>query len=1077
MSNKRILRRTMSMIVAISLIFSSFGWVYGANDGSDIQGHWAEQELKNWLKQGFINGFSDGTLRPDQNITRAEFIAFVNRTFGFTDRAKLSFSDIPANSNAWYVKDISTAIAAGYIEGYQDGTMRPNDPISRQEVAAIVARVLELKPDANLDLLNGFLDASSFANWSKAPISAVVEKGYMKGLPDMSFMPFKNITRAEAIVTLDRAMHDKYVVYSNAGTYGPESGIEMIDGNVMISVADVTLRNMVVTGNLLLGVGIGNGDVHLSGVKVQGKTIVQGGGENSIHVINSELFTVIVDKQNGSVRVVATGSTAIADVTLQSGAKLEESKLDGAGFNNVAVKITEQGQIVLSGDFQNVQIDVPNAVVSLASGSVAHLNVNENAQDASIQIENGAKVGALTLNAKSTISGTGKINKANIHAEGTKIEQKPETILLGKGVSAEIGGQKVTESSGGSTVATPTSPSPSTGEENGGGSGPVVVPVSSVTVNPTHLKLTVGETGTITAEASPINATNKNIIWSSSDDRVVTVDVYGSFTAVGLGQAILTATSVSDPSKKATVPVVVVKAYWQASNVGVIELPIIDEDGNQIGSVKEVAKQYRLMADGKTINLKKDMKSIQVSVGDEVMEATDYYFEDLWIPLRMPTGEYIITVKTKDDKIYTAAIDWEQPTTASVSFQAPASASEVFTPASEDDVAIIDFSQVTADKLLNLSTTANPDYYAIELKINGVDLSAENVKQVFRVFHYEDSVIDELEVVGDQSSIFVTTKWQPSFVEMYFVLQDDRIYVLELDVWSLEPKQLDEEDQEFTLTSTAFDDGEAIPFKHSAYFDNVSVPLSWANAPEGTESFVLLMYDLEYKNFIHWYVANIPNHASSIHEGASGIAMPEGSLELDNNDWKNGFYYGPQPPISNDPTIGMNGTHRYQFVLYALNSTLGIDDPAFIPSKIVDPEFPDYPYEEYLLEDIENALGDRVLGKASTLGTYFAEAASPIVGHTITINEDQNTFKMEYDVPDGHSLTIVILPYKPYVRPYKGMSVPDYYDSDPATIVIYNYISGAEIDIGQWGIAFEIYELDQGGKTVKFLNDLLNKTE
>ena len=117
------------------------------------------------------------------------------------------------------------------------------------------------------------------------------------------------------------------------------------------------------------------------------------------------------------------------------------------------------------------------------------------------------------------------------------------------------------------------------------------------------------------------------------------------------------------------------------------------------------------------------------------------------------------------------------------------------------------------------------------------------------------------------------------------------------------------------ITSTAFKDGEKIPVQYvmpGAGGKNISVPLTWKNAPPGTKSFALSMVDPHpvAQNWVHWLVINIPANATSLEEGASGKKMPPGSVELKNSFGDIG-YGGPQPPKG-------TGDHPYVFTLYAL---------------------------------------------------------------------------------------------------------------------------------------------------------------
>lgn len=117
------------------------------------------------------------------------------------------------------------------------------------------------------------------------------------------------------------------------------------------------------------------------------------------------------------------------------------------------------------------------------------------------------------------------------------------------------------------------------------------------------------------------------------------------------------------------------------------------------------------------------------------------------------------------------------------------------------------------------------------------------------------------------------------------------------------------------LISNAFKDNEAIPVKYAkqgvAGGENVSIPLSWEDAPAGTKSFALAMIDINSRNWVHWMVINIPAEVTSIPEGASGANMPGGSKELINTFGSIG-YGGPEPPPGAQ-------AHNYVITLYALD--------------------------------------------------------------------------------------------------------------------------------------------------------------
>ncbi|NOV04803.1 RCC1 domain-containing protein [Paenibacillus planticolens] len=424
-----LVKKLLSLIVIACLLFSSFGVAFGATAAgtSDLQGHWAASKISAWIDKGFIKGYDDGSFKPDNQITRAEFIALINRSFGFTETSDIAFRDVASDN--WAHAEVAKAVKAGYISGYADGTIGINKPISRQEAAVIVSRLLTL--NTATDAANAaFIDASQMAAWSKDAIGEVVAAQIMNGYDaDHSFKPLAPITRAEAVVTLDRAQAAQTtVVYQAAGTYGPETGVETIKKNVTVNAAGVTLRNMVINGDLLLAEGIGNGDAFLENVKVTGKVTVQGGGENSIHFNNSVLVDIIIDKKSGTgtVRIVSEGTTTVALVTVKSPAILKETNLTGNGFGNVNMSSLPAGsKVTLAGSFNTVNVSSQQLQIDMPEGSIQKMNVTSTSTGMVLNLSDGAKINDLVLDAIIKMLGKGTIVLATMNVGGSTFETPP----------------------------------------------------------------------------------------------------------------------------------------------------------------------------------------------------------------------------------------------------------------------------------------------------------------------------------------------------------------------------------------------------------------------------------------------------------------------------------------------------------------------------------------------------------------------------------------------------------------------------------------------------------------------------
>ena len=223
--------------IATTTLIAMLFMVLGAPTGGalillgDIEDHWAQQTIEEWVEKDWIGGFDDGTFRPDAVVTRAQFTAFTNRAFGFVETEAHPFADVPGT--AWYAEDIEKAVAAGYLEGYKDQTFRPGHPITRAEAASILFVLLDLEsPDE--DHLDVFSDADAIPAWGAEAANAVVYRGLLTGYPDGTFRAKDTITRAESVVILNRALEwdaGRAVLYLDEDAYYADQTVYLTTEN------------------------------------------------------------------------------------------------------------------------------------------------------------------------------------------------------------------------------------------------------------------------------------------------------------------------------------------------------------------------------------------------------------------------------------------------------------------------------------------------------------------------------------------------------------------------------------------------------------------------------------------------------------------------------------------------------------------------------------------------------------------------------------------------------------------------------------------------------------------------------
>ncbi|MEF3302598.1 S-layer homology domain-containing protein [Paenibacillus sp. GYB003] len=177
---------------------------------ADVKGHWAREDVELLASKLVIQGVSADTFAPDRTVTRAEFAAMLVRALGLVEQAGESlYADVRPEA-AWYAGAVGAASEAGLIEGYEDGTFRPDAPVSREQLAAMLARAIRYAgelPQADVSALGRFSDHADVADWAKQPAAQLLAAGLIEGITDTTFAPQEPATRAQSAVLLKRMLH------------------------------------------------------------------------------------------------------------------------------------------------------------------------------------------------------------------------------------------------------------------------------------------------------------------------------------------------------------------------------------------------------------------------------------------------------------------------------------------------------------------------------------------------------------------------------------------------------------------------------------------------------------------------------------------------------------------------------------------------------------------------------------------------------------------------------------------------------------------------------------------------------
>ena len=255
----------ISLLVCLVLFLSITPAFAAPADGfPDLKGHWAEAALTRAVQNGLLNG-DGGKLLPDDTLTRAQLAAIVTRAFKAPKGADISHFNDTAPGD-WHYDSIAKAVAMGVLKGDGGGTVRPDDSITREEVFAVLARLLILD-DGGSSYLSGFQDAALVSSWARGTAAAVVREKLVTG-DGGRLKPLDAITRAEFAVILDRIV----------SAYAYETPVTAFEGtSLVVAVPDAVLKGLTIPGDLYIADGVGGTVVTLDGVTVEGRIVVRAG--------------------------------------------------------------------------------------------------------------------------------------------------------------------------------------------------------------------------------------------------------------------------------------------------------------------------------------------------------------------------------------------------------------------------------------------------------------------------------------------------------------------------------------------------------------------------------------------------------------------------------------------------------------------------------------------------------------------------------------------------------------------------------------------------------------------------------
>lgn len=282
----------MGLIGAMLLSTNAFAAV--PSDFSDFPTDWSAPAMTHAVQNGLLNG-SDGKILPKGLLTRAQMATMVNRAFASSAKASLtSFTDMLPG--VWHYDEMAKAVQMGVFQG-ADGKLSPNDPITREQAFAVLARAFGLA-DGKASSLDTFSDGAQVSSWAKGAVAALVEQGYVSGA-DGALNPQSYITRAEFAQVMDALV----------AAYGDQDlKDQTVEGNLILRT-NSTLENVTVKGDLILADGVSAAS--LKNVTVTGRLVVRGGTDGVSLTKSTPKKGIQLANPNGTPKVTVDGKAYV----------------------------------------------------------------------------------------------------------------------------------------------------------------------------------------------------------------------------------------------------------------------------------------------------------------------------------------------------------------------------------------------------------------------------------------------------------------------------------------------------------------------------------------------------------------------------------------------------------------------------------------------------------------------------------------------------------------------------------------------------------------------------------------------
>lgn len=479
---KNLLKKGTSLLLTLAMLCGLLvpsAFAAGDHAYSDIHGIYAEDAIERWSDYGIIQG-NHGKFNPGDPLTRGQMAAILSRLLVLPEAEDAGFKDLEGE---WAADYINRCAAAGIMLG-SDGYANPGEPISRQQAVVMLARALGIEPVKSADL-SMYTDAAQVADYAAGYVAAMAQAGIVKGTTDKTLSPYANITRAATVTILDRAIEvyaneageeyeaegtglvlvvanktkinaakgttviiadgvtgtrvngkavtggQTYVTKSDALSGGGGGGSSSGGGSSAedLTITESSTHTEGVYGDVIITDAVGDGEVTLTDLTIEGDLTINGGGSNTVKLVRCTILgKIIVTKEGGETPRVHLTATPVKQVEAKQPAIIE-----AADTKSPVGEVKAEADVHVKGmtDVEKVTVSAPAeapAPTVAVSGNASVESV-EAKTPATVAPEKGASVGKVKAEADVTIP-SGAVPEVEVPATAEKV-----IVHVGKGAA------------------------------------------------------------------------------------------------------------------------------------------------------------------------------------------------------------------------------------------------------------------------------------------------------------------------------------------------------------------------------------------------------------------------------------------------------------------------------------------------------------------------------------------------------------------------------------------------------------------------------------------------------------------